>query len=78
MPLPKPTKGEIDVDFLKRCIANSTMKKEYPDDNQRVAACNTQFKKGETMEKTDDKGRKIIAENVNIIFTGDILKKEEE
>jgi len=44
MPLPKPEKNEDKTKFLDRCIKNNTIKTEYPDINQRIAVCNTQWK----------------------------------
>ena len=50
MPIPKPRKGEKKDDFLKRCMADEVMKREYPDRKQRYAICNAQLKdrKGDT------------------------------
>lgn len=39
MPIPKPEKNEDDRKFVSRCMGNETMKKEYPDQKQRVAIC---------------------------------------
>ena len=38
MPIPKPKAGESKKDFVKRCMANDTMAKEYGVD-QRFAIC---------------------------------------
>lgn len=46
MPIPKPNKDEKSKDFVARCMGNETMKKDYPDNNQRVAIC-----LGQTKEK---------------------------
>lgn len=82
MPIPKPRKDESEAQFISRCMGDSTMNKEYPDQKQRTAICYSQWrKKGESMEidqKLDNKGRKIIAENVNIIFTGEMVEDKEE
>ena len=50
MPIPKPRKGEKDKDFLKRCMADDVMVREYPDRKQRYAICQSQLKKREKGE----------------------------
>ena len=39
MPLPKPSEGEKQDDFISRCMGNDTMKDEFPDNDQRLAVC---------------------------------------
>ena len=43
MPLPTP-KGEPKDEFVSSCMANNTMKEEFPDKGQRLAVCNSQYK----------------------------------
>ena len=43
MPLPTPD-GEPKSEFISSCMANDTMKKEFPDKGQRLAVCNSQYK----------------------------------
>jgi len=53
MPLPKPKDNEEQSTFVSRCMDNDTIKKEYPDQKQRLAVCFSQFrrrKKGEDMK----------------------------
>jgi hypothetical protein len=45
MPLPKPKKGERKPDFIKRCMENPSMRKEFPDEKQRYAVSVSQFKR---------------------------------
>jgi len=45
MPLPVPRKGEEQNKFISRCMSNSVMKREYPDQKQRTAVCFSQFRK---------------------------------
>ena len=45
MPIPKPSQNEDDKKFVARCMSNETMKKEYPDNKQRVAICLGQTKR---------------------------------
>lgn len=39
MPIPKPRKGEAKDKFHTRCMGDSAMAKEYPDQKQRNAVC---------------------------------------
>lgn len=39
MPLPQKKREESKQSFLNRCMGNSTMNKEYPDEKQRYAVC---------------------------------------
>ena len=45
MPLPTPNPNQSKKDFLKSCMANPVMNKEYPDNDQRYAVCNSQWEK---------------------------------
>ncbi|KKM08380.1 hypothetical protein LCGC14_1724330, partial [marine sediment metagenome] len=47
MPLAKPKANEKEDAFISRCMADSTMGKEYPDSKQRTAICYTQWKEKE-------------------------------
>ena len=42
MPLPEKKEDETKGEFVARCIADETMKREYPDMVQRVAVCMNQ------------------------------------
>jgi hypothetical protein len=39
MPIPKRNKDEDKTGFVSRCMSNEVMKKDYPDEKQRVAIC---------------------------------------
>ena len=39
MPIPSKKKGEDSNKFMQRCMGNETMKKDFPDNKQRVAVC---------------------------------------
>ena len=39
MPVPKPEKNEDKQKFIARCMGNETMKKDYPNNQQRIAIC---------------------------------------
>ena len=45
MPIPKPEDSEKSKNFVARCMGDETMKKEYPNNSQRVAICLGQTKK---------------------------------
>lgn len=45
MPLPLPEEGELQKDFIARCMSNTIMKKEFPKQEQRLAVCYSQFRK---------------------------------
>jgi hypothetical protein len=39
MPIPSKKDGESPKDFMSRCMGDSTMNTEYPDQSQRSAVC---------------------------------------
>lgn len=39
MPLPTPKRGEKRQDFIKRCMANDVMKREFKSNDQRIVVC---------------------------------------
>jgi hypothetical protein len=41
--LPKPS-GESEDEFISRCMGDSTMNKEFPDEKQRAAVCYGQWR----------------------------------
>jgi len=45
MPIPTPKKDEDNQAFVARCMGNETMKKDYPDNGQRIAICLGQTKR---------------------------------
>jgi len=45
MPLPTPNKGEDKNKFISRCMSNPQAKRDFPNQNQRVAVCNTQWRR---------------------------------
>jgi hypothetical protein len=44
MVMPEPSPREQEEDFIDRCMVNATMESEYPDFDQRLAVCTTQFR----------------------------------
>ena len=51
MPIPKPKNGEKEEDFIDRCMGNKTMQQEYPDNDQRLAVCYSQWKNKEKKQR---------------------------
>jgi hypothetical protein len=45
MPIPKPKKGQDEQEFMSRCMGDEMMKKDFPDQKQRVAVCLTQVRR---------------------------------
>jgi len=48
MPIPSRKQNEDKQKFVSRCMSNETMKKEYPDSQQRVAICLGQTRKSKS------------------------------
>ena len=46
MPIPKPSSGESESDFMARCTGDSTMLAEYSQRDQRVAVCLSSYREG--------------------------------
>tara|TARA_E500000331_G_scaffold323324_1_gene338848 strand:+ start:2005 stop:2163 length:159 start_codon:yes stop_codon:yes gene_type:complete len=45
MPLVKPKDKEKREDFMSRCMRDEVSTSEYPNADQRLAVCSSQFKK---------------------------------
>ena len=56
MPVPKPTEGEQEDEFIARCMANETMQNEYPDEEQRSAICYTSWRERSDVKRFDLNG----------------------
>lgn len=64
MPIPKRKPGEKKNDFVGRCMGNETMKKDYPDQKQRIAICLGQTRtKGSSL--IEDVVDNLLAENAS-------------
>ncbi len=46
MPIPEPGENEDRQTFLNRCMADDTMRNEFPDTGQRFAVCRSQWEEG--------------------------------
>ena len=51
MPLPKPSQGESRSGFISRCSGDDKVVGEFPDRDQRVAVCITQFEGGKMSDE---------------------------
>ena len=60
MPLPKPNDNETEDEFIARCMGDDTMQEDYPDNDQRLAICYTQWREREG-KSMDGIERKSIA-----------------
>jgi hypothetical protein len=67
MPIPKPTKEETKQEYIARFMSDETMKKEYPDEKQRLAIAYSEFR-----EKQNDLISGGLADNLTL---EDIAKK---
>ena len=56
MPIPEKRPKEDKQKFIQRCMSNDTMKKEYPNTQQRIAVC---------LGQTRNKGKSNIVEEVH-------------
>ena len=53
MPIPKPSKGETEGNFISRCMGNPTMNSEYKDQKQRSAVCYSSWRDTKEEEKEE-------------------------
>jgi len=67
MPLPTRNKDEKSKDFVNRCMSSEVMKREYPDQEQRVAVCISKSQEGSSAE-----GLELASEELEYI---EITKK---
>lgn len=51
MPLPSPHSGESEQEFVSRCVKNLNDSGEFESNEQRVAVCYSQFRKGHSKKK---------------------------
>ena len=63
MPIPSP-KGEPKKNFLSKCMGDSVMVKEFPDEKQRYAVCQSKWKKSKGTIEIDFTDQ-IIAANLH-------------
>ena len=63
MPIPSP-KGEPKKNFLSKCMGDSVMVKEFPNEKQRYAVCQSKWKKSKGTVEIDFTDQ-IIAANLH-------------
>jgi hypothetical protein len=70
MPIPKPTSGEAESDFMARCVDDSTMLAEYSQRDQRVAVCLSSYRDGKKETVMDDAPAFEECDEVKFLETG--------
>jgi hypothetical protein len=63
MPIPSPKPNEDKQKFVGRCMSNETMKKDFPNTQQRVAICLGQTKKKSKSSILEDVCDQLLASN---------------
>jgi ATP-dependent Clp protease protease subunit len=88
MPLPKPTTDEEKDDFVSRCMSDDVMKEEYPDTDQRMAVCQSQWgndmsdeavkidRRGYAMRCQSSRAEIMIYEEIGSSWVGGISAKQ--
>lgn len=61
MPIPKPAPGESDSGFMKRCMGDSVMTREYTDKEQRLAVCLSQIRGTEEKRRLPGPRARLLA-----------------
>lgn len=64
MPMPKPKDKETKKEFLDRCMGDDLMNKEYPDEKQRYAACNSLWDKEDNSMSTEKKEKNSMGNEI--------------
>ena len=54
MALPTPNPNEERSDFISRCMSNDQAEADFPDNKQRVAVCNSQFRKARGIKEDEE------------------------
>ena len=61
--MPSPHEGEQQSEFVSRCMSDEKAKKSFPDQKQRVAFCQSQWKsKSSTINETDEAYQQMVAD----------------
>ena len=63
MPIPSKKPNEDKNTFVSRCMGNETMKKEYPDQKQRVAICLSQTRQKSKSDLLQDVQDELLINN---------------
>jgi len=75
--MPSPNKNEPQNNFIQRCMSSEKSKRSFPDTKQRVAFCNSQWKKGEAAP-SGEKHAKDLLNKFGFGSTGHILNRVQE
>ena len=83
MPLPKPTVGEDRDSFVSRCMSDSKVTSEFPDSDQRLAVCMSQYEGKQMTEEQVDleeyiEEQEAKSETMDIAFEYKAEANEEE
>ena len=54
MPVPQPKKGETQDEFITRFMGNETMKRDYPDQKQRLAIAYSTWRRKKLSKELND------------------------
>lgn len=52
MPLPNPKTKQSRESFVNSCMSSDVMKKEYPNNKQRLAVCFSQYKRAKNRKNS--------------------------
>lgn len=75
MPLPKPEKNQKRDDFVNKCMDDTTMLKEFPDDKQRAAVCYSQFDEKAKASITGDLSGELVVDFTPLIEAKEMTRK---
>ena len=75
MPLPKPEKNQKKDDFINKCMDNTAMLKEFPDNKQRAAVCYSQFDKKAKASVTGDLSGELVVDFTPLIEAKEMTRK---
>lgn len=78
MPIPSPSKKETREKFVARCMSSDVMKKEFPENKQRLAVCFNRWKtknKKSSYELADDSSVEKLIEAF-LIRHPELISKE--
>ena len=85
MPLPKPNGSESRDDFVNRCVGDDKVSTEFPDVDQRVAVCISQYEGGKMSDQQidleeyiEDQETKMEDATLDVQFEYKAMADEEE
>jgi hypothetical protein len=62
MPLPKPSEKQSKEEFISSCMGSDVMNKEFPNNSQRYAVCQSQWQRS---KKKNDASWSEIEKEIN-------------